>query len=138
MAGYQLPPEVADFADRYWEPLNRAIRNRMRKIGVPDEMIGVKWWGEEEGALVRRHPLQFGGNIRVGLNGKPGINIDPAVLDGNAPKMGNLPSWRSASLKGRMDAVIAHEHTEVLSPPGVVRPPHSCSGKRREHSFENF
>src|ERR1700736_372966 len=102
MPGYQLPADVADFADRYWEPVNRAISSHMRKIGVPDEMVGVKWWGEEEEAFVHRHPPQFGGNIRVGINGKAGINVDPAVLDVNGPKMRSLSSWRSARLKERI------------------------------------
>jgi hypothetical protein len=116
---YELPVEVADFADRYQEPLCRSIGNRMLAVGVPEEMIGVEWWGVERGAFVRYHPPQFGGNIRVGTNGKPGINVDPAVFDANAPPMGGLDSWRSASLRDRIDAVIAHEYTEVLAPRGV-------------------
>lgn len=117
--GYQLPPEIADFADRFQEALNRAIANRMRQVGVPEEMIGIKWWGVEEGAFVRYYPPQLGGNIRAGTNGVPGINVDPAVFDPNAPKMGNLPVWRSASLRDRIDAVIAHEYTEALAPDGA-------------------
>ena len=113
-SGYQLPAEIADFANRYQEPLNRAIADRMRQVGVPGEMIGIKWWGVDEGAFVRYHPPQLGGNIRVGSNGRPGINVDPAIFDANVPKMGNLPSWKSASLRNRIDAVIAHEYTEVL------------------------
>jgi hypothetical protein len=117
--GYRLPPEVADFADRYQEPLNAAISNRMRQVGVPDEMVGIKYHGVDEGAFVRYHPPQLGGNIRLGTTGKPGINVDPAVFDANAPHMGQLPSWRSASLRDRLDAVIAHEYTEVTAPQGV-------------------
>lgn len=64
-------------------------------------------------------PPQLGGNIRVGLNGKPGINVDPTVFDANAPKIGSLPSWKSASLRDRIDAVIAHELTEALAPQGT-------------------
>ena len=33
--------------------------------------------------------------------------------------MGNLPTWKSASLQDRIDAVIAHEYTEALAPQGV-------------------
>jgi hypothetical protein len=117
--GYQLPAEVADFADRYQEPLSRAIGNRMRQVGVPEEMIGVEWWGVERGPFVRYQPPRLGGNIRVGTSGKPGINVDPAVFDANAPKVGNLPSWRAARLRDRIDAVIAHEYTEALAPTGV-------------------
>jgi hypothetical protein len=117
--GYQLPADVADFANRYQDPLSRAIGNRMRQVGVPDEMIGVEWWGVDKGPFVHYQPPQLGGNIRVGLNGKPGINVDAAVFDANAPKIGNLASWKSASLRDRIDAVIAHEYTEALAPQGV-------------------
>lgn len=117
--GYQLPAEIADFADRYQEPLSRAIGNRMRRVGVPEEMIGVKWWGVDEGPFVRYHPPQLGGNVRIGTNGRPGINIDPAVFDASAPKVGSLASWQSASLRDRIDAVIAHEYAEALAPAGV-------------------
>ncbi len=116
---YQLPPDIANFADRYQEPLSRLIGNRMRQVGVPDEMIGVEWWGVGKGPFVRYHPPQLGGNIRVGSNGNPGINVDPAVFDANAPKVGKLPSWRSASLRDRIDAAIAHEYAEALAPQGV-------------------
>jgi hypothetical protein len=117
--GYQLPADIADFANRYQDPLSRMVGNRMRQVGVPDEMIGVEWWGVDKGPFVRYHPPQLGGNIRVGLGGKAGINVDPAVFDANAPKMGNLSSWKSASLRDRIDAVIAHEYTEALAPQGV-------------------
>lgn len=115
---YALPAEVVDFADRYQEPLERAIRNRMLRVGVPAGMIGVRYWGVDPGAFVRYHPPQIGGNVRVGLDGKPGINIDPAVFDPDAPKVGNLSAWRAGSLKDRIDAVVAHEDTESLAPPG--------------------
>jgi hypothetical protein len=118
-AGYQLPADVADFANRYQEPLSRAIGNRMRQVGVPDEMIGVEWWRVDKGPFVRYQPPQLGGNIRLGTNGKPGINVDAAVFDANAPKIGSLCSWKSASLRDRIDAVIAHECTEALAPQGV-------------------
>ena len=115
---YRLPPDIADFADRYQEALSRAIGNRMRQVGVPEELIGIEWWGIEKGPFVRYHPPQFGGNIRRGSNGKPGINVDATVFDANAPKMGLLLSWRTASLRHRIDAVIAHEYTEALAPQG--------------------
>jgi hypothetical protein len=116
---YQLPPDIAEFADRYKDALSRAIGNRMHRVGVPNDMIGVEWWGVEKGPFVRYQPPQLGGNIRAGINGKPGINVDPAVFDANAPKMGSLPSWRSARLRDRIDSVIAHEYTEALAPQGV-------------------
>lgn len=117
---YQLPAEVADFANRYEELLNHAIAKRMKQVGIPDEMIGISWWGEEPGAFVlARQPPQLGGNIRIGLDGLPGINVDPAVLDVNGHKVGKLESSCSANLKDRVDAVIAYEFTEVTAPSEV-------------------
>lgn len=116
---YQLPSDVADFADRYQDALERAIRNRMGRVGVADDMIGIRYWGVDPGVFVRYHPPQLGGNVRVCFDGKPGINVDAAVLDIAAPKVGDLAPWREASLKDRVDAVIAHEYTEVLAPSGV-------------------
>ena len=117
-SGYRLPAEVADFADRYQAALDRAIGNRMRRLGVPEVMIGIRYWGVDPGAFVRYDPPQLGGNIRSGTDGKPGVNVDTAVFDPDAPKVRDLPAWRTGSLKDRVDAVIAHEYTEALAPPG--------------------
>lgn len=116
--GYRLPAEVADFADRFQDALDRAIGNRMRRVGVPEDMIGIRYWGVDPGAFVRYYPPRLGGSIRVGTNGKPGINVDPTVFDPDAPKVRDLPAWRSGSLKDRVDAVIAHEYTGALAPAG--------------------
>lgn len=91
----------------------------MLRVGVPADMIGVKFWGVCEGALVRYDPPQLGGNIRVGLDGKPGLNVDIAALDAAAPKVRDLPAWREGSFKDRVDAVIAHEYAELSAPAGV-------------------
>jgi hypothetical protein len=114
---YQLPTDVADFAARYHDLLSAAVAARMRRVGVPPDMIGIRYWGVDDGAFVRYDPPQLGGNIRRGLDGKPGINVDAAVLDGSALKVGALPAWRAGNLKDRVDAVTAHEYTEVLAPP---------------------
>jgi hypothetical protein len=118
---YQLHADVADFANRFEQEFNRAVARRMRQVGVPEEMIGTKWWGEGADAFIAgRQPPQVGGSMKIGADGKPGgINIDAAVLDTDAPKMGNIESWRSANLKDRIDAVIAHEHAEFMAPKGV-------------------
>ena len=115
---YSLPPEVLDFATRYFELLNRAIANRMRHVGVPADMIGIAYWGVDRGAFVHYVPPQLGGNLRRDLRGLAGINVDPAVFDIDTPKVGMLPAWRSGSLKDRIDAVIAHEFTEANAPDG--------------------
>ena len=115
---YRLPADVIDFARRYRLLLEATIAERMRRVGVPEDMIGIRYWGVETGAFAFYDPPQLGGNIRVGLDGKPGINVDPAVLDSDAPKVGVLQSWRFGGLKDRVDAVIAHEYTEVNAPAG--------------------
>lgn len=98
---------------------NSTKRSAIGCAGLGSLMIGIRYWGVDPGAFVRYHPPQLGGNVRVCLDGNPGINVDAAVLDTGAPKVGSLPSWRVGSLKDRVDAVIAHEYAEVLAPPVV-------------------
>jgi len=45
------------------------------------------------------------------------INVDLAVLDVAYPRAAVMsPSWRTASLKDRVDAIIAHEYEESQAP----------------------
>src|SRR5260370_16095781 len=113
----QPPVDIVDFANRYNEPLNRVIGNRMRQVGVPDEMIGFKYPGIDEGPFVRYPTSQIGGNINphVFPGRKPGINLDLGVLDANHPAMSTVLSWAKAGLRDRIDATIAPEHTEALA-----------------------
>jgi len=115
----QPPVDVIDFANRYNEPLNRVIGNRMRQVGVPEEMIGFKYPGIDEGPFVRYPTSQMGGNLNPHLvpGCKPGINLDLGVLDANHPAMSKVPSWAKAALRDRIDAAIAHEYTEALANP---------------------
>jgi len=91
----------------------------MRQVGVPDEMIGFKYPGIDEGPFVRYPTSQIGGNINphVFSGRKPGINLDLGVLDANHPAMSKVPAWAKASLRDRIDAAIAHEYTEALAAP---------------------
>src|SRR5271155_1422617 len=115
----QPPVDVVDFANRYYEPLNRVIGNRMRQVGVLEEMIGFKYPGIDEGPFVRYPTCQIGGNINPHMSPgcKPGINLDLGVLDANHPAMSKVPSWEKATLRERIDAAIAHEYTEALAKP---------------------
>jgi hypothetical protein len=115
----QPPVDIVEFANRYYEPLNRLIGNRMRQVGVPDEMIGFRYPGIDEGPFVRYPIPQMGGNINpyVFPGRKPAINLDEGVLDANHPAMSNVPSWSNANLRDRIDAAIAHEYTEALAKP---------------------
>jgi hypothetical protein len=115
----QPPVDVVDFADRYYETLKRVIGDRMRQVGVPEEMIGFEYLGIDEGPFVRYPTSQIGGNINPHRfpGRRPGINIDLGVLDANHPAMTNAPSWATARLRDRVDAAIAHEYTEASAKP---------------------
>jgi hypothetical protein len=115
---YRPPTDVLRFSAEYEAELNAASAKRMRQVGVPEEMIGIRGMPfEDAGAFVRTH-AQGGGNLRAGtIPGiGAGINVDLAVLDTQYPPMSGVPSWSRASLKDRLDAVIAHEYTEALAP----------------------
>jgi hypothetical protein len=115
----QPPADVEDFANRYYKELNRAIGNRMRLIGVPEDLIGFKWPGIDDGPFVRYPTAQIGGNINPHLF--PGlqaaINLDYGVLDADHPAMSEVPSWATSGLCDRVNAAIAHEYTEALAQP---------------------
>jgi hypothetical protein len=85
----QPPVDIVDFANRYNDLLNRVIGNRMRQVGVPNEMIGFKYPGIDEGPFVRYPTSQIGGNINphVFPGRKPGINLDLGVLDASRPEV---------------------------------------------------
>lgn len=115
---YRPPTEVLHFSAEYEAELKAAIENRMRQVGVPEEMIGIKGMPfEDQGAFVRTH-AQGGAHLRAGsIPGIcAGINVDLAVLDEQFPPMYDVPSWGRATLRDRIDAVSAHEYTEVLAP----------------------
>ncbi|MCG8586970.1 MAG: hypothetical protein MI757_19875, partial [Pirellulales bacterium] len=117
------PADVVRFATEFEGPLNRAVANRMRKLGVPDDMIGIKGIRHVDESPFNISQLPQGGaNVnpldpRFAKGLKPGINVDMGALDVNLPGMRNVPSWKSAPLKDRIDAVIAHEYTEALAKP---------------------
>jgi hypothetical protein len=82
---------------------------------------------EDPGAFVRSHAIGGSNNNIPGrgiVGSGPGINVDIAVLDARFTQMSKVKSWESASLKDRIDAVIAHEYTEVLAtkPTGGLTP----------------
>lgn len=118
---YNPPPDVLRFSAEYEAQLTAAVANRMRRIGVPEEMIGIKGLPfEDAGAFVLTH-AQGGANIKLGqISGQgPAINADLAALDTQFPAMSKVPTWSRATLKDRIDAIIAHEYTEALSPAKV-------------------
>jgi hypothetical protein len=113
------PAGVVDFATRYRENLDRAVAARMRRVGVPEAMIGFHWPGIEGGAFVRYPIPQIGANVNPYLfpGRQAAINLDLGVLDVAHPAMTLISSWATANLKDRVDAAIAHEYTEALAKP---------------------
>jgi hypothetical protein len=39
---YQSPKSITDFTTRYFGALNTVVGNRMRRLRVPDDMIGIR------------------------------------------------------------------------------------------------
>jgi hypothetical protein len=134
MAAPGVPnPEVIARVSRNPQAVERAVAQRMRQLGVEEEVIGIKGMpGVEEGAFTRYHGPQGGGNIRpdhpnvVSGRWRAGINVDEAVFDPTFQGLAGNPrvvsqeaaaayheAWARASNTTRMDAVIAHEYTEL-------------------------
>lgn len=125
---YNPPSDVVAFATEWEAELSAAVGNRMRAVGVPDELIGIKGMPfEDSGAFVRGHAIGGANNNIPGrgiVGDGPGINVDLAALDVRFTQMSKVTCWASASLKDRVDAVIAHEFTEVGAEPFPGLSPH--------------
>jgi hypothetical protein len=126
---YRPRPEILAFSAEWETVLDHAIANRMRSIGVPDAMIGIRGLPyEDPGAFVRTHAVGGSNNNIPGrgiMGDGPGINVDLAVLDQKFTPMLSVQSWATARLRDRIDAVIAHEYTEVCHDVSVSeRTPH--------------
>lgn len=118
---YQSPDHVINFATRYAEDLNRAVGRRMRELGVPEAMVGIRGYpGLDEGPFVRFPFTQIGGNMNPHLvpGRQAGIALDHGVLDTAHPEMAKAPSWARSKLRARVVAAIVHEYVEA-----TLRPP---------------
>jgi hypothetical protein len=136
MAASGVPnPEVIDFVTRNQAAVERAVAQRMRRVGVPRELIGMQGVpGVDEGAFSRYPGPQGGGNLRpdhpnvVAGRWRAGINVDEAIFDptfrvfeGRGARSVASPddagayheAWARASTRTRLDAVIAHECEEL-------------------------
>jgi hypothetical protein len=123
---YQSPKSIIDFANRYADDLNTVVGNRMRQLGVPEAMIGIRNYpGLDDGAFTRFPSTQIGGNINPNLvpGHQAGIALDHGIFDAAHPTMSNVPSWARATLRDRMDAAIVHEYIEA-----TLQPPSNLSG----------
>jgi len=124
MGPYQSPQSIIDFTTRYYDDLTRVAGNRMRQLGIPDDMIGIRNYpGLDEGAFVRFASTRIGGNVNAHLTpGRAaGIAVDHGIFDAGHPEMADVASWTGAALRDRMDAAIVHEYVEAtLQPPSYL------------------
>ena len=101
-----------DFAERYAEPMNYHVENRMMELGIDPAQIGV---GDPDHgirhAAFMPHEVDGGGNTPDGrLNLDSGI-FNPDLFERLGPKASH--AYAKARLRDRMDAGIAHEYEEV-------------------------
>jgi hypothetical protein len=124
---YQSPQRIIDFTTRYAADLNTVVGNRMRQLGVPEDMIGIRnFAGLDEGPFVRFPSTQVGGNVNPNLipGHQAGIALDHGIFDAAHPDMAGVTSWARASLRDRMDAAIVHEYIEA-----TLQPPSNFQGR---------
>src|SRR5262249_57012520 len=107
---YGLPKTIAKELEdaakvRQYDDIARA---QMKAMGIPEEMIGnvPGTYGEGRGAF-SPNATSGGTHTPPLVEGPytPRINIDSAVLDANPFMTRMSPSWRTASLEARMQAV---------------------------------
>ena len=106
------PAEHArDFAERYAEPMNYHVENRMMEFGIPTDRIGARKYG-----YPHRDFLAGGDDRRRQRTGRR-LTVDSGVF--NAELMANRPEagevWAKSRLRDRIDAIIAHEDAESLT-----------------------
>jgi hypothetical protein len=100
-----------DFAERYAEPMNYHVENRMMELGIPTDRIGARKYGYPHRAFWPEETTG-GGNV-------PGrrLTVDSGVFNAailaNRPEAGNV--WAKSRLRDRIDAIIAHEDAESLT-----------------------
>ena len=113
-----------DFAERYAEPMNYHVENRMTELGIDPARIGVgdAAHGIRHAAFMP-HETDGGGNTPDGR-----LNLDSGILNPDLFKrLGPEASvaYAKARLRDRMDAGIAHEFEELKG------------GGRHEYAFEH-
>ena len=106
------PAEHArDFAERYAEPMNYHVENRMMALGIPTDRIGARKYGYPHRAFWAEETTG-GGNV-------PGrrLTVDSGVF--NLELMAHRPQarelWAKSRLRDTIDAIIAHEEAESLT-----------------------
>jgi hypothetical protein len=102
------PAEHAeDFAHRYAGDLDLYCAERMQRLGIPDHKIGESE-ARRPGSWRAFVPEErTGGHVSVGITVNSGV-LNPELLKGQRGSR----AWAGATLKDRIDAIIAHECEE--------------------------
>ncbi len=100
------------FAQRYAEPLNFLVENRMMELGINPLQIGV---GDPEHGI--RHAAFLPHEAGGGGNAPDGkLNLDSGILNPELfQRLGSeaADAYAKARLRDRIDAGIAHEYEEA-------------------------
>ena len=107
------PADPADHAEefsRHWaDRLEEYSTIRMKELGLPDDKIGSSPLTKPGGWRSFDPADRTGGSIERGVVVNSGC-LNPDLMKG---KKGNRV-WAKATLRDRIDAVIAHEYEESL------------------------
>jgi hypothetical protein len=96
-----------DFAYRWADRLDQYCVTRMHELGIPDDRNGAPDH-EGDGRWLAFQPRdKSGGNITSGVVVNSGC-LNPELLKGRK----GCRIWPKASLRDRIDAIIAHEYEE--------------------------
>jgi hypothetical protein len=115
-SAWQIPFDAGlhavDFSHRYAEPMDYHVGQRMTELGIPTDQIGssVPVHGIRHAAFIPQEKTG-GGN---GPGGR--LVVDSGVFNPDLhADLGQEVSsyWARSRLRDRMDAIIAHEHTEA-------------------------
>src|SRR5207237_6438918 len=100
------PAEHAgDFAERYAEPMNYHVENRMMELGIPTDRIGARKYGYPHRAFWPEECTGGGNAPGRRLTVDSGV-FNPALM-ADRPGAGLL--WARARPRGRSAAVMAQE-----------------------------
>jgi hypothetical protein len=100
-----------DFAERYAEPMNYHVENRMMELGIPTDRIGARKYGHSHRAFWPEEATG-GGNV-AGRRLTVDAGVFNTELMSSRPEVGDV--WANSRLRDRIDAIIAHEDAESLT-----------------------
>jgi hypothetical protein len=98
---------VEDFVHHYSEELNIYCADRMPRLGIPDRKIGESEAGRPGSWRAFVPEERTGGYSGVSITVNSGV-LNPDLLKGQKGSR----EWVKASLRDRIDAIIAHEFEE--------------------------